>query len=195
MQNDTFDALVVGGSWAGLSAAMQLVRARRRVLVDDAGRPRNRLAHTYHGLFGQDGRTQTARLEAARAQVLAYPTASFREGEATGVVPPPEPDGDFEIALASGSIARTRRLVIATGVVDELPDIPGLRERWGKSVLHCPYCHGYEVAGGRLGVLAVGEKSMHQALLLPDWSADVTLFTNDAFEPDEAQLGALRSEE
>jgi len=191
MQNDTFDAVVVGGSWAGLSAAMQLVRARRRVLVVDAGRPRNRFAHTSHGFFGQDGRTPTAILEAARAQVLAYPTASFREGEATGVVPPPEPDGDFEIALASGSIARTRRLVIATGVVDELPDIPGLRERWGKSVLHCPYCHGYEVAGGRLGVLAVGEKSMHQALLLPDWSADVTLFTNDAFEPDDAQLAAL----
>ena len=81
--------------------------------------------------------------------------------------------------------------MLATGVVDELPDVPGLRERWGASVLHCPYCHGYEVADRRLGVLAVGEMSLHQALLLPDWSADVTLFTNGAFSPDADQQATL----
>ena len=180
---DTYDVVVVGGSWAGLSAAMQLGRARRRVLVVDAGLPRNRFARTSHGFLGQDGRTPAAILETARGQVLAYPTVRFIHDEVTGVTPPAqEPNGELEVTLASGPTAHARRLVLATGVVDELPDIPGLAERWGKTVLHCPYCHGYEVAGGRLGVLAVGESSVHQALLLPDWSDDVTLFTNGSLE-------------
>jgi thioredoxin reductase len=183
-----YDALVVGGSWAGLSAAMQLARARRRVLVVDAGRPRNRFAHASHGFLGQDGRPPAAILETARAQVLAYPTAELLRDEATHAEPR---DGAFAVTLASGATLHARRLVLATGVVDELPDVPGLRERWGTTVLHCPYCHGYEVADGRLGVLAVGEQSVHQALLLPDWSAHVTLFTNGAFEPTAAQLATL----
>lgn len=188
MHPDTYDAAVIGGSWAGLSAAMQLARARRRVLVVDAGLPRNRFAHASHGFFGQDGRAPFAILETARAQVLAYPTAELRHDEVTEAEPS---DGGFRVTLASGTTARARRLVLATGVVDELPDIPGLRERWGQSVLHCPYCHGYEVAGRRLGVLAVGDKNLHHALLLPDWSAEVTLFTNGTFEPNEEQRAML----
>jgi len=184
----TFDVVVAGGSWAGLSAAMQLARARRRVLVVDAGLPRNRFARTSHGFLGQDGRTPAEILDTARAQVLAYPTAELRRDEATAAA---VRDGGIEIALASGTTLRARRLVLATGVVDELPDVPGLRERWGVSVLHCPYCHGYEVADRRLGVLAVGEASVHQALLLPDWSADVILFTNGTFEPTAEQRAAL----
>ena len=188
MPNDTYDAIVVGGSFAGLSAAMQLARARRRVLVVDAGRPRNRFSRASHGFLGQDGRSPAAILETARTQVLAYPTAGFRADEATHAE---QRGGTFAVALASGVTARARRLVLATGIVDELPDLPGLRERWGTTVLHCPYCHGYEVADGRLGVLAVGEPSVHQALLLPDWSADVTLFTNGTFEPTAAHRDAL----
>jgi thioredoxin reductase len=194
MSTDTYDAIVIGGSWAGLSAAMQLGRARRRVLVVDAGQPRNRFARTSHGFLGQDGRTPAEVLETGRAQVLAYPTVEFLCGEVTHAEPrdgDPRADGAFDIALASGATAHTRRLILASGIVDELPDVPGLRERWGKSVLHCPYCHGYEVAGGKLGVLAVGESSLHQALLLPDWSADVTLFTNGTFEPTAAQRDTL----
>jgi len=170
------------------SAAMQLARARRRVLVVDAGRPRNRFAHASHGFLGQDGRAPLAILETARAQVLAYPTAELRHDEATRAE---RCDGGFQVELGSGATAHARRLVLATGVVDELPDVPGLGERWGASVLHCPYCHGYEVAGGRLGVLAVGERSLHHALLLPDWSPDVTLFTNGAFSPSAEQREAL----
>jgi len=188
IQGQPYDVIVAGGSFAGLSAAMQLVRARRRVLILDTGLPRNRFAHASHGFLGQDGRTPAAILETGRAQVLAYPTAELREdaaARATGR------NGAFEVELGSGGLARARRLVLATGVVDELPDLPGLRERWGRSVLHCPYCHGYEVADRRLGVLAMGESNMHQALLLPDWSGDVTLFTNGTFEPDTAQLEAL----
>jgi thioredoxin reductase len=188
MSSDTYDAIVVGGSWAGLSAAMQLVRARRRVLVVDTGRPRNRFSHAAHGFLGQDGRPPVAILETAREQVLAYPTAELRHDEATHAA---VGDGTFEIALASGAKEHARRLVLATGIVDELPDIPGLRERWGTSVLHCPYCHGYEVAGGRLGVLAMGEMNIHHAQLLLDWSANVTLFTNGTFEPTAAQRDML----
>ena len=184
----SFDVIVAGGSFAGLSAAMQLARARRRVLVVDGGRPRNRFAHASHGFLGQDGQAPAAIIEAGRAQVLAYPTAELRLDEATHAAA--EGD-DFEVRLASGEAVRARRLVLATGVIDELADLPGLRERWGRSVLHCPYCHGYEVAGGRLGVLAVSEASLHQALLLPDWSSEVTLFTNGTFEPGEEQRSAL----
>jgi thioredoxin reductase len=182
------DVIVVGGSWAGLAAALQLARARRRVLVLDAGRPRNRFAHASHGFLGQDGRAPADILATARAEVLAYPTVALRADEATHAR---AADGGFVVELASGATARARRLVLATGVVDELPELPGLRERWGATVLHCPYCHGYEVADGRLGVLGVGEQSVHHALLLPDWSADVTLFVNGAFAPTDAQRAQL----
>lgn len=183
-----YDVIIAGGSFAGLSAAMQLARARRRVLILDTGLPRNRFAHASHGFLGQDGRTPAEILETGRAQVLAYPTAELRQDAAVHAA---ERDGTFEVSLASGGVVRARRVVLATGIVDELPDLPGLRERWGQSVLHCPYCHGYEVADRRLGVLAAGEANLHQALLLPDWSGDVTLFTNGTFEPDAAQRHAL----
>ncbi len=188
MTPDSYDALVIGGSWAGLSAAMQLARARRRVLVVDTGRPRNRFAHHAHGFLGQDGRPPAEIRDAARAQVLAYPTAEFREDEATHA----QAEGDgFVVRLASGAAIRARRLVLATGVIDELPDVPGVRERWGATVLHCPYCHGYEVAGRRIGVLATTPHSVHQALLLPDWSDDVTFFTNGVVAPDETERAKL----
>ena len=185
---ESHHVIVVGGSFAGLSAAMQLARARRRVAIVDAGLPRNRYTHASHGFLGQDGRSPHEIIDIARAQVLAYPTAELRRDEATHAR---RVDDGFEIDLASGATLHARRLVLATGVVDELADVPGLRERWGRTVLHCPYCHGYEVAGQRLGILAAGESSMHQALLLPDWSDDVTLFTNGAFEPSEEQRAML----
>lgn len=184
---EVYDTVVVGGSWAGLSAAIQLARARRRVLVVDAGLPRNRFAHAAHGFLGQDGRSPATIMDTARSQVLAYPTAEFRHDEVTHARAVVGTRGDdplgpieFEIALGSREVVRARRIVLATGIVDELPDLPGLRERWGTTVVHCPYCHGYEVRDRRLGVLAVGAHSVHIALLLPDWSADVTLFTNRA---------------
>ena len=187
---DTFDAVIVGGSFAGQAAALQLARARRRVLVVDSGLPRNRYAHASHGFLGQDRTAPAAILETARRQLREYATALHREDEATGASGARDA---FEVTLASGGSVRARRLVLATGVVDELAPIPGLRELWGRSVLHCPYCHGYEVADGRLGVLAIAEPSVHQALLLPDWSSDVTLFTNGAVEPNAEQRQALSS--
>jgi len=186
----SFDVIVVGGSFAGLSAAIQLARARRRVLVIDSGQPRNRFAAASHGFFGQDGESPSAILEHARAQVLAYPAAQFVVGSASHARKATQ---SFEVTLATGEKHTASRLILATGVVDELADLPGLRERWGTSVLHCHYCHGFEVAGRRLGLLATSERSLPAALLLPDWSDDVTLFTNGVLTPTDDQLSALRA--
>ncbi|WP_420128425.1 NAD(P)/FAD-dependent oxidoreductase [Longimicrobium sp.] len=188
MVSDRYDVVVVGGSFAGLAAAMQLARARRRVLVVDSGRPRNRFAHASHGFLGQDGRAPADIFATGRAEVLAYPTTAYLADEVTHA----RAAGDgFELDLASGSTVAALRLVLATGVADDLPDVPGLRERWGVSVLHCPYCHGYEVADRRFGVLARSEMAVHQALLVTEWSPDVTLFTHGVMQPDGEQRAAL----
>lgn len=181
------DVIVVGGSFAGLSAAMQLARARRRVLVIDAGLPRNRFAEASHGFLGQDGRPPRAIIEDAARQLRAYPTVTLVAGEAAAA----RADGPgFAVALADGREERAARLILATGLRDELPAIPGMQERWGRTVLHCPYCHGYEVAGRLLGVLANHALSAHQAALIPDWGP-TTYFTQDAFEPDAEQAALL----
>lgn len=181
-----FEAIVVGGSYAGLSAALQLARARRRIAVVDAGRRRNRFAATSHGFLGQDGRAPGDIVADAKAQLLAYATVRWVDGQALQAGRRGE---GFAVALDGGELA-ARRLVLATGVVDELPAIEGLAERWGRSVFHCPYCHGYELQQGDIGVLATGESSLHQALLLPDWGR-TTLLLNGAFTPDAAQQAAL----
>lgn len=182
------DAIVVGGSFAGLSAAMQLARARRRVLLVDAGLPRNRFADASHGFLGQDGKAPAAILREAACQVAAYPTVEIVQGEVLDAVR--DADGDFIIRISGVRTARARRLVLATGVSDTLPDVPGLKERWGATVLHCPYCHGYEVRDRPLGVLASHPMAAHQAAMIPDWGP-TTLFTQGRFEPDVEQLTHL----
>jgi thioredoxin reductase len=181
------DVIVVGGSFAGLSAAMQLARARRRVLVIDAGRPRNRFAAVAHGFLGQDGKPPREIQQEALRQLLAYPTVAFVEGEAVSAS---RTEGGFAVALADGGEAAATCLILAIGMADELPPIPGLQERWGATVLHCPYCHGYEVAGRPLGVLANHALSAHQAGMLPDWGP-TTYFTQGEFEPDPTQAAYL----
>lgn len=181
------DVIVIGGSYAGLSAAMQLARARRQVLVIDAGLPRNRFATGAHGFLGQDGRPPHDILRDAIAQLEAYPTFDLTHGEATDA----RRDGDgLVVTLADGSQQRAARLILATGVTDELPPIPGMTERWGQTVLHCPYCHGYEVADQPLGVIAAHPMSAHQAGLIPDWGP-TTYFTQGVFEPDAEQAAHL----
>ncbi|WP_438749015.1 NAD(P)/FAD-dependent oxidoreductase [Pararhizobium sp. O133] len=181
------DAIIIGGGFAGLSAAYILARARRHVTIIDSGTPRNRFAARAHGVLGHDGKSGAEILAEARAQLAAYPTVTFIEGEADsaeGVI------DDFAVRIEGhGSIA-TRRVLLASGVEDRLPDIPGLRERWGKTVLHCPYCHGYEIGGGPIGVIATQPMSSHQAVVVADWG-DVTLFTNGMSEPDVATLDLL----
>ncbi|MDR7271501.1 thioredoxin reductase [Pelomonas saccharophila] len=182
----TFDALIVGGSFAGLSAALQLARARRRIAVVDAGQRRNRFVDASHGFLGQDGRAPGDIVADAKAQLLAYPCASWHDGLAIAARRRGE---GFEVDVG-GNTLFTRRLVLATGVADELPAVEGLAERWGQTVFHCPYCHGYELDQGAIGVLASSPLSMHHALMLPDWGP-TTFFLNGAFEPDAAQSQAL----
>ncbi|GKT17324.1 hypothetical protein AVHY2522_14830 [Acidovorax sp. SUPP2522] len=189
-----FDALVIGGSFAGLSAAMQIARARRSVCVVDAGAPRNRFAAASHGFFGQDGERPQDMIALARRQLLAYPSVTFKAGTATqarAIGPAGEGgDGGFAVTLDSGESLAARKLLLATGVRDELPAVDGLRERWGATVLHCPYCHGYEVGGRPLGTLYAAPASVHHALLVADWGP-MTLFLNGHEAPDAESLAQL----
>lgn len=174
-----YDAIVIGGSFAGLAAALQLARAQRPVLVVDAGRNRNRFARHAHGIFGFDGATPGDMLQRARAQLAAYPAATLL---ADTVVQATGHNDDFRLCLGSGAEVSGRRLVLTLGVVDDLPDLPGLAERWGDSVVHCPYCDAYELRDRAIGVLAgVPPTSFHLATLLPDWGR-VTLFTQGRLE-------------
>ncbi|WP_193101270.1 NAD(P)/FAD-dependent oxidoreductase [Burkholderia sp. Z1] len=182
------EVIVIGGSFAGLSAAMQLARARRRVLVIDAGRPRNRFAEHAHGFFGQDGKPPAQIVAEAAAQLAAYPTVQRIEGEARTAER--DADGRFHVTLSDGSRASADRLILATGIRDELPELPGLAERWGISVLHCPYCHGFEVSGRQLGVLATHPLSVHQAILIPDWGP-TTWFTQGVVDANEEEAALL----
>ena len=184
-----YDVIIVGGSYAGMAAALQLVRARRSVAVLDAGQRRNRFATTAHGVLGQDGRAPSAIADDAKGQLLRYPTLTWRDVRAVSA----EKTADhFTVQTAQGEILTASRLIVATGVIDELPEIAGLAERWGQSVFHCPYCHGYELDQGPLGVLATGAASMHQALLIPEWG-QTTFFTNGVCAPDNDQLKQLHA--
>lgn len=182
------DAIVIGGGIAGLSAAMYIARARRSVVVVDSGTPRNRFAEHSHGFFAQDGGEPRAMLGTARSQVVAYSTASFVDGAAIGAAREP---GGFSIQLANGDALRSATLVLAFGISDDLPGIPGVAERWGRSVIHCPYCHGFEFSGHRLGVLYTSPMSLHQAMLVAEWGP-TTLFLNGAAEPDAGARAELR---
>lgn len=179
-----FEAIVIGGGFAGLSATMYLARARRRVLLVDAGEPRNRFADASHGFLGMDGKSPAAIRTAGRAELAAYGNVSFFDGQA---VDAREEEDGFTITMSDGRTERTHRLVLATGVADILPEIDGLAERWGKSVLHCPFCHGYELRDRPLGVLATGPASAHQGDLIPDWGP-TTYFTQGEFEPSGEEL-------
>jgi thioredoxin reductase len=185
------DVIIVGGSYAGLAAALQLGRARRSVLVLDAGQRRNRFASSSHGFLGHDGQPAAAIAARGRAEVLAYPTVTSREATCTEIR---AIDGGFAVR-AGADEHRSRRVILATGVADVLPEIPGVAERWGSTVFHCPYCHGYELDMGRIGVLATSARSMHQAVLLSEWAAagQMTFFLNAVFEPSAEELAELAS--
>lgn len=181
------EVAILGGSFAGLSAALVLARACRKIVVVDAGRPRNRFAAHSHGFLGHDGRTPDAILGDARKQLGNYPTVALLQGEANSAR---QLDGGFAIELADGRTVEAKRLILATGVRDELPDIPNLSACWGKSVVHCPYCHGYEFRGQPLGALATTAQSIHTATLLPDWGP-ATCFRHASFHFDEEHRAKL----
>lgn len=175
-----YEVVIIGGSYAGLSAALPLARARRQVLIIDAGQRRNRFAEHSHNFLTQDGRSPSAIAAEARTQVKKYSTISWLTDTVTNVK---AVDGHY-LVTAGEKQFQAEKIIIATGVRDELPQVAGLTERWGKSVYHCPYCDGYELNLGEIGVLASGIHSLHQALMLPDWG-NTTLFLNDAISVDQ----------
>lgn len=178
MENTQWDAIVIGGGVAGLSAAQMLGRARRRTLVLDAGEPRNRFAAHMHGVLGHDGISPQDLLAHGRTEAASYGVTV----RAASVARVDESADAVRVALDDGSTQDARALVIATGITDDLPPIPGLAENWGTSVLHCPYCHGWEVRDGRLGVLLVSPLQAHQAQLVRQWSEDVIVFAQIPLE-------------
>ncbi|WP_258726898.1 NAD(P)/FAD-dependent oxidoreductase [Cellulomonas sp. NS3] len=176
-----YDVVVVGGGPAGLSAALVLARSLRRVVVVDAGEPRNAAAHGAHGVLGREGIAPLDLLDAGRREVRAYGGEVVAGRAATAG---PTADG-LVVRLDDGRVLRGRRLLVTSGVADELPDVPGLAERWGRDVVHCPYCHGFELRGRRLAVLATDASGPREALLLGQWSTDVVLLRHSAPEPDD----------
>ncbi|WP_432027111.1 NAD(P)/FAD-dependent oxidoreductase [Streptomyces sp. 1222.5] len=177
---ENWEVVVVGGGAAGLSAALVLGRARRRTLVVDAGEPRNAPSAHLQGYLTRDGMSPAEFLAVGREEIARYGVELVRDravdasGDAAG----------FTVELASGRSVRARQLVIATGLADELPAVPGLAERFGLDVVHCPYCHGWEVRDLPTGVLATSPLSAHQALMVTQWSKDVRLFLHEVSESE-----------
>ncbi len=186
MTMQTYDVVVVGGGAAGLSAALVLGRARRSVLVVDAGEPRNAAAGQVHGYLGHEGTAPGELLARGREEVARYGVhlAEGRVDVASAV------DGGFDVQV-DGRAVRARRLLLATGLVDVLPDLPGVAQGWGNSVLHCPYCHGWEVRDTAVAVLATGPLSIHQALLFRQWTDDLVLLQHTSPPPTEEQAEQL----
>ncbi|MBT2365989.1 NAD(P)/FAD-dependent oxidoreductase [Streptomyces sp. ISL-10] len=187
-----YDVVVVGGGAAGLSGALTLVRARRSVLVVDSGRPRNAPAGHVHGFLTQDGVPPAQLLAAGRDEVARY-GGEFVQGTAASAER--LDSGGFRVTLDDASTVVAARLLVATGLVDELPDVPGVAERWGRDVLHCPYCHGWEVRDRAIGVLATGPLAAQQALVWRQWSKDVTLFLHTGPEPGDEEYEQLAARE
>ncbi|ATI31505.1 NAD(P)/FAD-dependent oxidoreductase [Rhodococcus sp. WS1] len=172
-----FDVVIVGGGAAGLSAALVLARARRRVMIVDAGNPRNGVSEHLHGYLTRDGQSPTQLLAAGRKEVLEY-GGEMTTGTAIGIEQ--TEDGGFLVQTDATASLEARTVLVATGLRDELPNIAGLQDRWGVDVLHCPYCHGYEVRDTPIGVLGGDNRpfTIHQASLVRQWSDDVVFFPN-----------------
>ncbi|MET8218554.1 NAD(P)/FAD-dependent oxidoreductase [Streptomyces hirsutus] len=188
-----YDVVVVGGGAAGLSAALVLGRARLRTLVVDAGEPRNAPSSHVQGYLSRDGMSPAAFLAAGREEIAGYGvelltgrvTDVTRNGAGTG-------DAGFAVLLDDGRAVRARRLIVATGLKDELPAVPGVAERFGRDVLHCPFCHGWEVRDQPFGVLASSAMSVHQALMVSRWSKDVTFFLHTVTEEEPSDQDLRR---
>jgi thioredoxin reductase len=185
-----FDVVVVGGGAAGLSAALVLSRARRRVAVVDAGEPRNAPAAEMHGYLTRDGLPPHELIAVGRAEVTSYGGVIIE----TSVTKVALHETQFELSLADGRTLMARRLLVATGLRDEIPDIAGAGERWGRDLLHCPYCHGWEVRDRPLGVLGGTPGAVQHALLVSQWSRDVIFFTHSdtLTDDDREQLVSRR---
>ena len=185
-----YDIVVVGGGSAGLSAALVLGRSRRRTLVLNSGEPRNAPSSGVHGFFSRDGILPEELLEIGREQLEPYPSVEVRSARVTGTS---GENGDFEVILDNRAVVRSRKLLLATGVVDELPEKPGFTELWGRGVYHCPYCHGWEVRDRPLAVLNSSEGAAQRAAFIRNWSRDLVLLTDGPANLSEEGRRTLRA--
>ncbi|MBZ4044022.1 NAD(P)/FAD-dependent oxidoreductase [Flavobacterium hibisci] len=190
MNQKNFEVIIIGGSYSGLSAAMSLGRSLRQVLVIDSGLPCNRQTPHSHNFITHDGETPAAISAKARLQVGFYKTVQFYEGLAIDAV---KKQNSFEIKTESGELFTSKKLLFATGVKDLLPQIKGFEECWGISVLHCPYCHGYEVKNEKTAIVANGEMGFEYAKLISNWTKDLKLCTNGKSELTSEQSQILRN--
>jgi thioredoxin reductase len=188
MDQNNLDVIIIGGSYAGLSAAMALGRSLRRVLILDSGLPCNRQAPYSHNFITQDGEKPAEIATKAKAQVLQYPTVLFQKGLA--ISGSKTKDG-FSIMTESGEEFNAKKLIFATGMRDIMPDIMGFSDCWGRSVVNCPYCHGYEVKNEKTGILANGESAVHTAQMIRNWTKDLTVFTNGISSLNKEQATKL----
>jgi thioredoxin reductase len=186
-QHQVFDVVVIGGGAAGLSAAVTLATARRSVLVIDAGSPRNAVSSAVHGFLSREGTSPLGLLAAGREE-LRTRGGEFLAGTAVAAS---GNSGEFRVHLQDGRALTSRKLLIASGLGDELPDVPGVRERWGREVVHCPYCRGWELRDRAVGVLATEPSAVQEALLFRQWSQDVTLFQHTMPEPSTLEREQL----
>ncbi|WP_286857907.1 MULTISPECIES: NAD(P)/FAD-dependent oxidoreductase [Sphingobacterium] len=186
MENDkNFDAIIIGGSYAGLSAAMALGRSLRQVLIIDSGLPCNRQTPHSHNFITHDGEKPSVITQKAKEQVLSYPTVRFLQGLA---INGKKNNDGFEISTADGEAFNAKKIIFATGIEDVMPDIQGFSACWGISVIHCPYCHGYEFSGKKTAIMANGERALHLASLVNNLSTDLTILTSGKanFEAEQA---------
>ncbi len=187
---EKLDVIIIGGSYAGLSAAMALGRALRKVLVIDGGKPANRFTPHSHNFITHDGRPPGEIAALARKQVDEYATVTRIEGLVVSVE---KADNEFVVRLDSGQTYISRKLIFATGIIDQLPDIPGFSDCWGKSVLHCPYCHGYEVRDEATGILGNGDYAFEFSGLISNWTHQLTLITNGKSTLSAEQTAKIKS--
>lgn len=186
----TYDVMIAGGSYAGLSAAMALGRALRKVLVIDSGEPCNKQTPHSHNFLTQDGQTPAQIAEKAKAQVLQYSTVSWHKGYVSDVIT--TPDG-FKVSTAAGETFLAKKVLLATGIKDQFLPIKGLTETWGISLVHCPYCHGYEIRGEVTGLIANGDMGFELCRLISNWSNQLTLFTNGPSTLTAEQTAKIKS--
>ena len=189
-RENTFEVIIIGGSYAGLSAGMALGRALRKVLILDSGKPCNIQTPHSHNFITQDGESPREIADKAKAQVLKYDTVTFRTGLALAGR---KTEDGFVVTTEAGEEFSAQKLIFATGVKDLMPDLPGFAECWGRSVIHCPYCHGYEVRHQRTGILADGDFAMHYVQLIRNWTKDLTVFTNGKTKLSAEQVAKASS--
>ncbi len=188
VKQNQFDVIIVGGSYAGLSAGMSLGRFLRKVLIIDSGKPCNEQTPHSHNFLTQDGKTPKEISELSKKQVLEYETVEFHQGKA---IDAKKTEKGFEIISENGENFNSKKLIIATGIIDEVPDIKGFKESWGISLIHCPYCHGYEFRNKKTGIIANGDRAFHIASLVKNLTEDVTLLTRGNAEFSDQQKEKL----